>query len=195
MAEVKSISVSFASGRDVLNAYWGFLAHGGLVIRNSDLHEGDPIALDVTIGSSAKHYLLRGHVVRSAGEAVVEFHPGEPHDLLLSAAWAETDNVPARQHPRFGTDRAVVVEPVEEPVEGLARSEGRILNVSAGGVCVHLLRPHGTFQPGADVRLSCEGMSCRGRVRWSRASDVGIEFDSDRSDDDPDRFLRLFFSR
>lgn len=197
MGEVKAIAVSFSTGRDVLNAYWGFLSNGGLVIRDPyGLREGEPVALEITIESSQQRYRLHGQVVRrpgfdstvdEQGKAVIEFHPGEPHDLLLSAAWAETDNVPARKHKRFPTDRPV---DVRLPDSG-ARARGRVLNVSRGGLCVHLAAPHPDLADGDRVVIAHGDATAEGRVRWARADDLGIEFDV-ASEIDAEKFFRLF---
>src|SRR5262249_33903130 len=103
LAESKSLSVSFPSARELLSSYWGLLANGGLVLpARQGLRGGDRVDVDVPIESSGQRCTLKGHVRRaphdpSAPERVViAFDPGEPQDMLLSAAWAEIENVPAR---------------------------------------------------------------------------------------------------
>ena len=45
---MRSIQVQLASGREVLNSYWGFLRNGGLVLADPhDLTEGDDVIVDL----------------------------------------------------------------------------------------------------------------------------------------------------
>lgn len=173
---MREIEVTFSSGRDVLNAYWGFLSNGGLVLSDDHgLSEGEPVTLAVTIESQRQRYRLAGQVVRrpqlARKGAVIAFDPGEPHDLLLSAAWAETDNVPARRHRRF---------PVDAPVRFRGREgeqSATLVNLSFGGCC---LRSVGTknvpLRTGDEIAILGEGVEIPGRVRWTRGAEAGVEF-------------------
>jgi hypothetical protein len=184
----KAVSISFPSGKDVLNAYWGFLAHGGLVIRDPihGLDEGDAVSLEVTIESLQRHYSLRGQVVRRpnldtpTGEhAVIAFDPGEPGELLLSAAWADADNVPARRHRRFpcGTVVRFRWTGAEGAGPDSVPAEGRLVNVSSGGCCVRVRTagPHKVVV-GEPVEVLVDDNAFAAVVRWSRAADFGLEF-------------------
>jgi hypothetical protein len=197
---LKSIEITFTTGRDVLQAYWGFLSNGGLVLPERqlahDLELGDPVALRVTIASSQREYKLRGHVVRrpdvshaSPERTVIEFAPGEPHDLLLSAAWAETDNVPARRHRRQPLDRQLAVR----VSDGAQPITGRLLNVSLGGCCVNVAGGAHRVRAGETIELCAGDLSASGLVRWQRADDLGVQFDdSPTARTDVERFVRLF---
>jgi hypothetical protein len=189
---MKQIAVSFSTGKDVLNAYWGFLSNGGLIIRDEQgLREGEAVALEVTIESSQQRYKLNGQVVRrperpvQRDKAVIAFHPGEPHDLLLSAAWAETDNVPARKHRRFPLDTLIRFRD-DQGVEGALR--GRLLNLSYGGCCLRT-GDRRSMGIGDRIVLIGEGVEVPGIVRWSRAEDLGIEFLEPGT---VDQFVRTF---
>jgi Tfp pilus assembly protein PilZ len=195
---LKSIEITFTTGRDVLKAYWGFLSNGGLVLQEEhDLELGDPVALRVTIASSQREYKLRGHVVRrpdvshaSPERTVIEFAPGEPHDLLLSAAWAETDNVPARRHRRQPVDREIAVR---VPTGGATAIAGRLLNVSLGGCCVNVAGGSHRVRAGESVVLVAGEIAAQGLVRWQRADDLGVQFDESPSlRTDVERFVRMF---
>ena len=60
---MRSVQVQFASGREVLNSYWGFLRNGGLVLAEPwDLSEGDSVGFDVGWTSSG----LRVTVIKPA---------------------------------------------------------------------------------------------------------------------------------
>jgi Tfp pilus assembly protein PilZ len=212
----KSVNVTFTTGQDVLRAYWGFLSNGGLVIPGGHgLKIGDPVALRVTIESSNKEYTLRGQVVgrpelveAAPDRAVIEFQPGEPHDLLLSAAWAETDNVPARRHRRRTLDRMVFVQVplslglAEGTLDNLRVSAdqapvlelpGRLLNLSLGGCCVHVQTGGKKIAPGSIVHLHADGVRVPGLIKWSRADDVGVEFVvDDAARPEIERFVKKF---
>jgi hypothetical protein len=173
----KAVNVVFPSGRELLGAYWGLLANGGLVLsEGQNLHEGDNVALEVLIESSQQRYNLSGQVVRrpsaQGGERVViAFDPGEPQDLLLSAAWAETDNVPARRHRRFPVEADVTLMGVGQEVNG------RLVNLSLGGCCVRA--SGGGPKVGEEVRVVGKGGDLTGVVRWVRGSCRGVEFRTD----------------
>src|SRR5262249_62374817 len=65
--DVKPVHVSFPSGRELLNGYWGLLENGGLVLYDHQavgLSEGDKVALEEAVESSEKTSRLRGPVVR-----------------------------------------------------------------------------------------------------------------------------------
>ena len=195
---LKSIEITFTTGRDVLKAYWGFLSNGGLVLQDAhDLELGDPVAMRVTIASSQREYKLRGHVVRrpdvshaAPERTVIEFAPGEPHDLLLSAAWAETDNVPARRHRRQPVDREIAVR---VPQAGATPIAGRLLNVSLGGCCVNVAGSASRVRAGETVQLVAGETVAHGLIRWQRADDLGVQFDDSPSlRTDVERFVRMF---
>jgi Tfp pilus assembly protein PilZ len=175
----KAVLVNFSTGKDVLNAYWGYLSNGGLVLRDqSGLSEGDAVALEVFIESLQQRYRLRGQVVRrpnldapTRNHAVIAFDPGEPHDLLLSAAWADTDKVPARKHRRHASQSAVSIRSADSTLDG------RLINVSRGGCCVRVrtTSPH-RIGEGAAISLVLDGLEVAGKVCWARAADFGLEF-------------------
>jgi Tfp pilus assembly protein PilZ len=179
--EMKPVHVSFPSGRELLNAYWGLLANGGLVLYEPHgLSEGDRIALEVSILSAQKTYRLHGRVVRRPPQdasgrdrVVIAFDKGEPHDLLLSAAWAETENVPARRERRFPLD-------VDIRFKGAGGGElrGRLVNLSFSGCCLRVTRSgeSGEVDVGEPLRLLSEDNELEGVVRWSNGSCRGIEF-------------------
>jgi PilZ domain len=200
VGETKAIRVTFPSGRELLNAYWGLLANGGLVLQEHHaqgrgLHEGDAVQLEVVIESSQQEYKLAGHVVRrppaqSGGRerVVIAFSPGEPHDLLLSAAWAETENVPARRQRRFPIEANVKFRsPTAE------ERAARLVNLSYGGCCVRIQGEghHPPVAVGDPVYLVGDGMEVSGVVRWSRAGCRGIEFNGVDSEV-VEKFVRTF---
>jgi Tfp pilus assembly protein PilZ len=180
---MKPVHVSFPSGRELLNAYWGLLANGGLVLYEHQVHglsEGDKVELEVSIESSAKSYRLQGRVVRrppqdasARDRVVIAFDKGEPHDLLLSAAWAETENVPARRERRF---------PLDVDVRFRARAGGehraRLVNLSFSGCCLRVSRNVDGLrvEVGEALQLLSDDNALEGVVRWSNGSCRGIEF-------------------
>lgn len=170
--DVKQVRVKFSTGQDVLSAYWGFLSDGGLVIPDQDdLNEGEPVRLQIHIDSSGAKYDLGGRVVRCDGadrQAIVAFHPGEPHDMLLTAALAEADDVPARRYQRYA---------VSLPVE-VGGFQAQLVDMSAGGCCVRLAAPLADELPiGTDVLVSTQAFEARGTIVWIYGLDRGISFD------------------
>jgi hypothetical protein len=175
---MRQLQVTFASGKEVLASYWGFLANGGLVLREPcELAEGEAVSVEVTIRSSAQTYTLRGRVVHARNglapraHAVIAFDPGEPQDFLLSSAWSEVDNVPARRHRRYPVDAGVHLRTERGEVLG------RLINISSGGCCVRVLPGPGEHGIGTGKTLSilADGeISCT--VRWICAADMGLEF-------------------
>jgi hypothetical protein len=172
---MKHVDVRFGSGRDVLNAYWGYLSHGGLVIRDpAGLDVGQPVSLQVEIESSQSRYSLAGEVVKrqSDGRTVIAFRPGEPHDMLLTEALAETDQVPPRRHRRFQVD-------LDAHVQAPSGTElpARVVNLSEGGCCVRVVRGAANLDIGADVDIRASDFRATGRVVWTRHTERGVRFE------------------
>ena len=170
------LQIRFNSGRDVLNAYWGYLSDGGLVLPDHGIDVGHPVALEIHIESIHTTYALIGSVVRrdSGGQMVVRFSPGEPHDMLLTDALSETDNVPARRHRRYRIDRAARLT---GPPGELA---ARVVDVSDEGCCVQLASGDLASVPvGTMLVVGCDGLTLSGKVVWARHTERGVMFDSD----------------
>jgi hypothetical protein len=183
LAETKSLNVTFPSARELLSSYWGLLANGGLVLPSRQgLREGDRVDIDVTIESSGQRCALKGHVVRRAphdpsasDRVVIAFDPGEPQDMLLSAAWAEIENVPARRQRRFPLDVDIRFAAAPDGSE----LSGRLVNLSLGGCCLRVPRSQdGKKVPvGAPLTLISSKSKLVGIVKWSDGSCRGIEFE------------------
>jgi hypothetical protein len=197
LPEAKSLRVSFPTARDLLNAYWGLLANGGLVLPSPPygLTQGDPVALDVTIESSAMRCQLSGHVVRHPGitegavteRIVIAFDPGEPQDVLLDAAWAEIDNVPARRERRFPLDVDIRF------AAGAGELSGRLVNLSLGGCCLRVPRSQDAsrVRVGEPLTLIGSQSNLSGVVKWVDGSCRGVEFSNDERDS-VETFVRQF---
>lgn len=174
---VKQVNVKFGSGEEVLNAYWGFLSDGGLVIPDQDdFDEGQAVRLCIHIASLSQQYDLGGRVVRrQAGDrqAIVAFDHGEPHDMLLTAALSETDDVPARRYQRYAVSLPAEVR------GGAEDAHGQLIDVSAGGCCVRLdTSADGALGVGAEVSVETQSFQARGIVVWARGRDRGVSFDA-----------------
>jgi hypothetical protein len=163
--------VEYPSGREMLRAYWGFLATGGLILGEpAGLAEGDAVRLDVKITSLKKVYHLTGHVKKADdGRALVAFDDDQAHGELLNAAWADSHGVPQRRHRRYDLGLQVRYR------IGDAQGRGRIVNLSRGGCC---LEAEHTLRIGTRLHLEGEGFAIDGRVRWAKAASrqMGIEF-------------------
>jgi hypothetical protein len=181
--DAKTLQVSFPSARELLNAYWGLLANGGLVLPSRQgLREGDRVEVDVSIESSGQRCTLRGHVVRrpphdpsAPDRVVIAFDPGEPQDMLLSAAWAEIENVPARRQRRFPLDVDIRFASTGDGGE----LSGRLVNLSLGGCCLRVPRAQDgkKVTVGAPLTLISSKSKLSGIVKWSDGSCRGIEFE------------------
>jgi hypothetical protein len=173
IVQVRGVEVSYATGKDLLAAYWGYLSDGGLVLDDDTLRPGELVALRITIESAGVCHALQAKVARTrdSGRAVVAFEPGQPHDMLLTEALADAENVPARRHRRYQVDLEAEVQ------NGSASAPGRIINVSASGCCVRVPATHREhFAAGASVRVQSGELAAQGRVVWARHTERGVEF-------------------
>jgi hypothetical protein len=172
---VTDLQIRFNSGRDVLNAYWGYLSDGGLVLPDHGIDVGLTVALEIHIESIHTTYALMGSVVRrdSGGQMVVRFSPGEPHDMLLTDALSETDNVPARRHRRYRIDRPARLS------GATCELTARVVDVSDEGCCVQLGAVDVTAAPvGTILEVICDGLTLPGKVVWARHTERGVMFDA-----------------
>jgi hypothetical protein len=177
---VKEIDVRFDNGRDLLNAYWGYLSDGGLVIDDQNgLGVGEAVSLRVHIATSGSNYLIAGIVRRQTpgGQLVVAFRPGEPHDMLLTEALAETDNVPARRHRRFR-----LLLPAQVRTNGAEPVAVRLVNVSHQGCCFEIadgLRASLAVGSRIEIEVPEQAPEVRvgGEVVWVRNTERGVRLD------------------
>ncbi len=129
---------------------------------------------------------------------MVAFAPGEPQDLLLSAAWADTDKVPPRRHRRFAAQAQIrfvwprLAHGSSEPANHVL--DGSLINVSRGGCCVRVRTsaPH-NVNAGDRVSVQLDGLEVAGLVRWAGSVDFGLEFEV--ADAKVDEMLRRFLER
>jgi hypothetical protein len=204
LAEVKSLTVAFPTARDLLNAYWGLLANGGLILPSPPfgLQQGDRVALEVTIESAGLKCALEGQIVRHPGHAhtgpnddriVIAFEPGEPQDVLLDAAWAEIDNVPARRDRRYALDVDIRFAPAGDTDADARALSCRLVNLSLGGCCLRVPRsPDGPkARVGEPLKLISSNSQVVGVVKWSDGSCRGIEFPTPATDA-VETFIREF---
>lgn len=174
---MKDLEVRFETGREVLNAYWGYLSDGGLIIPDQGLLVvGDPVALSVRIESSRATYALSGKVVRcdaATGRAVIAFSPGEPQDMLLTQALADAEHVPARRARRFRVtlDARVLHATDVRPVEA------QLVDLSEFGCCFRLDEEcHADLPVGTPIEIAADEFAVGGRVVWTRHTERGVAF-------------------
>jgi PilZ domain-containing protein len=189
--------VNFPSGHELLGSYWGLLANGGLVLDEDEagLKEGDFVELEVTLGTAGETYRLKGRVVRTPqsasrhGRVVIAFNPGEPHDVLLSAAWADTEHVPARRTRRFPLDVDIRFHSTSGE-----EARGRIVNLSFGGCCLRVTRGDDQARAavGEPLTLISQRSKLNGVVRWSEGSCRGIEFQDEGDQAAVEHFVKQF---
>jgi hypothetical protein len=175
---VKDLEVRFETGREVLNAYWGYLSDGGLIIPDQgQLSVGDPVSLSVLIESSRCHYSLSGKVVRrdtSAGRAVIAFSPGQPQDMLLTHALADAEQVPARRARRF---RVALDARIVDASNGTQPFDARLVDLSEFGCCFRLEESEdGCLPVGTPIEIAAPDFAVGGRVVWTRHTERGVAF-------------------
>jgi hypothetical protein len=173
IVKVRSVEVRYPTGKELLASYWGYLSDGGLIVADDRLRAGDLVALRVRIESTGVDHELSGKVVRCRddGRAVVAFEPGQPHDMLLTEALADAEDVPARRHRRYPVALAA------ELVNGTASAPAKILNVSESGCCVRVpADQRGQFSVGSTVRVQAGELAASGRVVWARHTERGVEY-------------------
>jgi Tfp pilus assembly protein PilZ len=173
---MRSVPVQFPSGREVLSSYWGFLEHGGLVLRDSkDLREGDAVVLEVRIKSLKQSYRFAGRVVKRSSDekrTFVAFDKGQDQQQMLNAAWADTHDVPQRKHQRYMMGGGEALYGLGDAPSSMTR--GEILDVSSGGC---RLKGPVAFPVGARLKLATLGIEMTGQVRWvTPGREMGIEF-------------------
>jgi hypothetical protein len=178
LAEVKSLTVAFPTARDLLNAYWGLLANGGLVLPSPPygLQQGDRVALEVTIESAGMKCNLEGQIVRHPGHA----HTGPNDDRIVIAF----DNVPARRDRRYALDVDIRFAPAGDSDADARALSGRLVNLSLGGCCLRVPRsPDGPkARVGEPLKLISSNSQVVGVVKWSDGSCRGIEFPTPATD-------------
>ena len=179
MKQDTSVEVSFGSGEELLTSYWGYLTGGGLIIGDEGYDVGDSLTMQVSIASSDSRYKLHGTVVKRSpedGVAVVAFRPGEAHDMLLSEALAESENIAPRRHPRFATQRDITA------TAGARAHAAQLVNVSREGCCVRLPKGQVDELPiDTEVELQLGEVCAIGVVVWSRNLERGIHLSADEA--------------
>ncbi len=168
---MKSIQMQYPSGRELLGAYWGHLQGGGLVLEGTNNAVGERVVVEVEIRSLKQNYRLSADVVAVENQrSYLLFLPATgavDQQVMINAAWADTNDVPQRKHRRIATQREV------RYLVGGAASTGQLLDVSRGGCRIRGAAP---LPIGATVHLE-EAGGLEGRVRWTtRACESGIEF-------------------
>lgn len=170
---MKEVAVHFANGRDVLNAYWGFLASGGLTIaRDNDAQElspGQDITLHVHIGMH-RVFAIRGKVMLTQSRrAFIAFAGNESQNRLLAAALSERP-----------IDLEARITVSGKPSEAV--SSARLFELSEDGCCLRLSSESGTsFAVGTEIAIEANGFRIEGCVVSACECERCILF-SDESD-------------
>ncbi len=162
--EAVKVDVRFANRRDVLNAYWGYLSGGGLIIDDdNDLLEGERVDLHVFVEANSNHCQLAGKVVRRhPDQAVIAFDPGESHNRLLTAALCDSE-----------------VEIEARVIDDMSRAEAAAQVFSLGELGCSLRLAADTADPfsvGTVVEIYAEQFHVEGCVVWAGDADRCIVF-------------------
>jgi len=179
MSEETSIDVRFGCGEELLSSYWGYLTGGGLIIADPGLEVGDALSMRVSIDSSESQYRLRGTVVKrepDTAKAIIAFRAGEAHDMLLSEALADSENVAPRRHARFRIGSEVMVSGAGSEVKAV------LVNLSREGCCLELPRKdREALAMDTEVALHHESVHALGTVVWSRNLERGLKLSADEA--------------
>lgn len=179
MSAPSEVAVEFADGEQLLTSYWGYLTGGGLIIDDPGVEVGEAIALQVTIGSSSTRLRLEGHVVKrepDTNKSIIAFRSGEAHDMLLSEAMSQSDNVAPRRYARFSIN-----ETVKTSVDGEVY-EVMLVNLSQEGCCLLIDdKCKQAFEVGTEVVVMNGDTHAVGSVVWSRNRDRGLRLSIDEA--------------
>ncbi len=173
------VDVHFESGREVLNAYWGYLSGGGLTIEpetSTSLHKGQHVALQVHIGAR-RCFSVNGRVARTGhGGTIIAFDTDESQNQLLSAALSEQPiDLEAHLSLCDTSQRALV--------------PARLFEISEDGCCLRLRAEHGAlFNVGAEVVIEAPGFRINGCVVSANERDRCVIFGL--ADDDAVQAIR-----
>lgn len=179
MEEEFAIDVSFANGEELLGAYWGYLTGGGLIIRDPGLDVGRDITMLVTIDCSKSKYSLRGTVVKrepDSERAIVAFRQGEAHDMLLSEALADSEDVAPRRYARFAINCGIRV------AQDGKELRATLVNLSQEGACLRLSTAESNeLEIDKDATIMHGDIHALGRVVWVRHVERGLRMTADEA--------------
>ena len=177
--EDATIDVRFECGEDLLNSYWGYLTGGGLIIADPGLEVGVALSMRIGISSSESEYRLHGTVVKrepDSGKAIIAFRAGEAHDMLLSEALADSENVAPRRHARFRLEHPVVA------TVGDTRVDAMLVNLSREGCCLELAKGNrDALAIDSEVEIRHGDVYALGIVVWSRNLERGLRMSTDEA--------------
>ena len=163
------VDIYFSTGGEVLQAYWGYVSGGGIIISRSSeveaLHEGRALVLHIHIGAR-RAVSVDGTVAKVAGDKVfVSFAlPREAERRLLTAALAERDiDVEAKLSKAQAADPSV--------------TNARMFVLSEDG-CWLRLGPDSSaaLDIGTEVAIEAPDFSIRGCVVFACERERGILF-------------------
>jgi hypothetical protein len=135
-----------------------------------DVHEGQPVLLELTFGNSEQTMTVRGevHSIAAGGlrGAWIELHALRLLDCLKTAT-----GPPRRLHRRMPVDLMVRIE---RP--GLRAAVARLADVSAGGA--RLVSTGGKWSSGEEIQIFelAGGPPLIGKVLRSREGEVAVQF-------------------
>lgn len=175
-----AVEVRFGSGDELLSAYWGYLTGGGLIISDPGVEVGEPLSLRVTIDSSKTQYQLRGTVVKrepDSAKAIIAFRSGEAHDMLLSEALADSENVAPRRHARFAVDAEVAAQWLG------FQATVQLVNISREGCCLELpMDERASMGINSKIVLRLGAVHALGTVVWTRHTERGLRMSADEAE-------------
>ncbi len=158
---MNQVDVHFADRHAAFEAYWGYLAGGGLIVPLDEVMaaQGQPITLCVRLGGGSP-VSLAGRLARvsGAGHAVVAFVDPDVNDKFLELA-VRGDGVEL--------EAQVLHDGIAQPM--------RLRNVSEQGCCLDLAGAG--CDVGSDVTIQTSTFCVSGCVVWSDGNARYIMFD------------------
>jgi hypothetical protein len=170
---MKDVEVRFASGRDVLGAYWGHLTGGGLAVDpaalSEELREGQSVSLHVCVASKHRVAIPGTVVKKTQSKVILAFAADDGKRRLLTAAFSE---------------RCVALDArlLATDPDGMIDVRGHVFQLSDAGCCVRLppLEQHLPLSVGTNVTIAVEGLQVSGCVVAARADERWILFDLEK---------------
>lgn len=167
---MKEVEVRFASGREVLGAYWGHLTGGGIAVDpaalGEELREGQSVSLQVRVGADHRVAIPGTVVKKSQNKVILAFAADDGKRRLLTAAFSER---------RVALDtRLLATDP-----DGVVDILGHVFQISDAGCCVRLseLEQQLPLSVGTNVTLLVDGLRVSGCVVAARADERWVLFD------------------
>lgn len=169
---MKTMEVRYASGQDVLKAYWGYLTGGGLRLSAvGGVGRGDEVCVRVVNEASGACATLLGEVMceTAAGDLLVAFSSPDSQQCLFTAALSDL----------LVDVEGMIAQPT---AAGTRRRRGRITSVSRQGCRIATGdEEENEFALGTHVEFDGSGIHVGGYIVASGSGEHCMVFDDDKT--------------